>query len=163
MGAAVARRARVDGQRVMVSKYSDDERARIFEAAREALEAAEATLNAPRPEIEPPCETRAQKWKREADEQQRRFAEERAASEPLTEWQAANLEHRLAGLVEHEKRLVLDVMAHSLAAVRDELIEHLEAKIASLEQKVAALAISETKTDKAEVIDLPAWPARKTA
>jgi hypothetical protein len=151
----------------MVTRYTDEDRARIFEAAREALEAAEATLAAPRPEIEPPCETRAQKWKREADEQAARFAAERRQSDPLTEFEASQLEHRLAGLVEHEKRLVLDVMAHSLAAVRDEVIEHLEARIekltAELEQVRTDLTVAKfNNNNSGEIVDLPAW-TRKTA
>lgn len=83
-----------------MSKYSPEERAEIMARAREALadaEGAEMTLAAPRPETAawPPCETRSQRWRREAAEEEQRFAAERAASQPLTEYQAANLEHQL--------------------------------------------------------------------
>jgi hypothetical protein len=101
MGAARADGVGMDGcGGVVMSKYSDEERDHIREQARAAIADADAVLDKPRPELAewPPCESRSQKYRREAREQEERFAAERAKSEPLTEWQAANLEHRLAGL-----------------------------------------------------------------
>jgi hypothetical protein len=80
----------------MVTKYTDEERQRIYDEAREALEAADAVLDKPRPELPwPPAEDGLTRHRRLAAEQERRFAEERAASQPLTEYQASRLEARL--------------------------------------------------------------------
>ena len=79
-------RSRLDLRSRMVmgmSKYSDEDRARILEAAREAIEAAQAALDAPRPEIGRRSRTGFAKWRRQAREQDERFARERAESQPL--------------------------------------------------------------------------------
>jgi hypothetical protein len=145
----------------MVSKYTDEDRARIFEAAREAIEAAEAALDAPRPEIEPPVEDRVAKWKREADEQAERFARERAESQPLTEWEAAQFERdRLSGMVEEQKRFLLEVLAEVVAEVRGEFDQKVEALEIELGQVRAELTIMRTysnnkKTEPSgEIVDL---------
>jgi hypothetical protein len=84
----------------------------------------EASLKSPRPEIAaswPPVEDQLQKWKRKANEQEERFARERAAAGLLTaDAEAAarveaRLEQRLAGLVEQQRQFVLDVLAGVVA------------------------------------------------
>jgi hypothetical protein len=158
----------------MVTRYSDAEREQIYAAAREAIEAADRTLAEPRPELPswPPCETRSQKWERETREREQQFAAERR-EQTLTETEAARLEHRLAaqigtGLGE-QKELLLAVLAHSLAGMRDEVIEHLEAKIAALGDELGALradrtldrALAKGEPGGGEIIDLPQIPLKR--
>jgi hypothetical protein len=145
---------------IAMSSYSPEEQRRILEAARIALEAAEQSLAAPRAEIEPHVESRSERWRREADEQAARFAAERRASEPLTDYQAANLEHRLAGLVEQEKRFVLDVVGEALGEMRAELCAEFAERLEKLESAIDQVKAEQTKSG-GEVI--PAWPGRKTA
>ena len=122
-------------------------------------EAAERTLAKPRPQIEPPVEDKLAKWKREANEQAARIAAARAAEQPLTEYEAQKLEHRLAGLVGEQKELLLGVLAHALAGMRDELIEYLEAKLAAqLDQVRAENAINNKSGD---IIELPTLPLKR--
>ena len=148
-----------------MTAYSNEQRLEIMARAREAIESAEATLNAPRPEIEPPVETRAQKWKREADEQAARFAAERAKSDPLTEWEAAQLEHRLAGLVGEQKELVLQIVAGCIAELRHEFAERIERLTAELEQVRADLTIAKfnNSNNSGDVVELPTLPLRRRA
>jgi hypothetical protein len=62
-----------------------------------------------------------------------------------------------------QKDVLLQILAHSLARIRDEVIEHLEAKIAELSAEVGLLR-AEANIDKAhKVVDLPALPLRKRA
>jgi hypothetical protein len=150
--------------------YSPEERAAILAAGRQALADADATLARQRPAIgEPPAEEdKLARWKREANEQEQKFARERAASQPLTEFEASRLEVRMAALIDTElgqqKELLLAVMAHSLAAIRDETIDHLEAKIAELTAELGQLRADQTLGEPGgEVIDQPAWPMRKSA
>jgi hypothetical protein len=66
--------------------------------------------------------------------------------------------------------LLLAVLAHALAAMRDEVLEQLEAKIAALSDELGqvradltiARAFNNNKTD-ADVIDLPTLPLRRRA
>ena len=73
----------------------------------------------------------------------------------------------LARLAE-QKDLLLAILAHSLAAVRDEVVEHLEAKLERLAEEVhqvrADLTIARfnNKEQGGEIIDLPN-PLRKRA
>jgi hypothetical protein len=153
-------------------QYTDEDRARIFAAAREALEAAERTLDAPRPEVaELPVEDNLAKWKREAREQEERFARERAEPQPLTEWEAAQLQRdQLAGTVEEQKRFIFDVLAEVAAELRADLRAEFEAKIAEVNVELGLLradvTISKTfaaKEPSGEVLDLPTLPLRKRA
>ena len=149
-------------------RYSEEQKAAI----RAALEAAERTLAEPGPEAAdwPPCETRSQKWRREADEQAARFAAERAAAQPLSDYEAARLEARLAAQIGAELGEHRGLLADSLAAVR-EVIEAFEQKVAALEQKVSELTAelgsmrADATIEKAhnKVLDLPALPLRKRA
>lgn len=121
LGAALADGAGVDG---CVMVISDEERAAILTQAREAVEAAEATLARPRPELQqwPPGETRSQHWQREANEEAARAAAERAA-QTLTESEARRLAQKLEGRVEQQKQFLFDVLAGVIAEVRREF-EH---------------------------------------
>jgi hypothetical protein len=147
------------------NKYSDEERAAIFARAREVIEAASATLAKPRPHIAERVESRSERWRREADEQAARIAAERAKSEPLTEWEAAQLEHRLTGLVGEQKEFVLQIVAGCIAELRhefDQKVAELNAEIGQLRAE-ATIAKAYSKTEPGgEVVDLPAW-TRKTA
>ena len=153
-----------------MSRYSPEDRERILAAGRQAISDAETVLNTPRPAAAdwPPVEDRVARFRREAREQAEAFAQERRST-TLAETEAARLEHRLAGLVEQEKRLVLDVIAHALAAVRDEVVEHLEQKVAELSGEVgllrADLAVTKAINNNSggEIIDLPALPLRRRA
>lgn len=142
-----------------MSSYSPEERRRIFEAAHAALESAQASLDAPRPEaVEPPVEDRVARWRREADEQSARFARERAAPEQLTEWEAAQLQRdTLSAMVEEQKEFFLRLLAEVVAEVRAEF----DQQVATLKQQVAALEdqLGQVRAQN-KVVD--AWP-RKTA
>ena len=143
---------------IAMTTYSNEERAAILARAREALEAAEASLAAPRTEIEPPVETRSEKWRREADEQSARFARERAQPERLTEWEAAQFQRdKLSGMIEQQKDFMLRLLAEVVAEVRAEF----DQQVAALKQQVAALEEELGQVRGAKVV-VEAWP-RKTA
>ena len=141
-----------------MTTYSPEERRRIFEAAHVALESAQASLDAPRPEaVEPPVEDRVARWRREADEQAARFARERAAPQQLTEWEVAQLQRdTLSAMVEQQKDFFLRLLAEVVAEVRAEF----DQQVAALKQKVAALEEELGQVRGAKVVE--AWP-RKTA
>jgi hypothetical protein len=148
-----------------MSKYSDEDRARIFEAAREALESAEAALAEPRPEIEPPVEDRAAKWRREAREQEERFARERAAGWPLTEYESSRID-QLSGQLVEQREFFLRLLPEIVA----ELQYQFEQKIAELSAEIGLLRADRT-LDRAlakgepsgEVLDLPNPLRRRVA
>jgi hypothetical protein len=143
----------------MVTRYTDEERAAVLAAGRAAIEAAEAALAAPRPQITlPPVEDKLTKWKREANEQEERFARERAAGWPLTDYEVRrieHLEHRLTGLVDEQKQLVFGVLA--------EIVAEFEAKIAALSDELGQLRADANIEKAHRVLDLPKLPLRKTA
>jgi hypothetical protein len=149
------------------NKYSDEDRARIFEAAREALEAAEVALSAPRPEVAwpPPSEDRVQRAARLAGERAAaQLAERREWS--LTESEAQNLEHRLAGLVGEQKDFFMQLLAELVAEVRAEFeqkVGELSAEIGQLraEQTIAKAYSNNNKSG--DVVDLPTLPLRRRA
>jgi hypothetical protein len=96
-------------------------------------------------------------WKRTQDESERREqAQTRAEADRALE---ARLVALIGTQVGEQKELLLAVMAHALAAVRDEVIEAFEQKVAALEQQVAALAERQVRAlqlDRSgEIIDLP--------
>jgi ribosomal protein L29 len=64
--------------------------------------------------------------------------------------------NELARLVAEQKDLLLAILAHSLAAVRDEVIEHLEQKIAELSAELGQLRADVTiaKAHDNKVLDL---------
>lgn len=134
----------------MMGRFTDEERAAILAAGRQAIADAEATLADGYVSPVPwPAEDRVQRVARE------RAAERvpTAAAEPLTEWQAANLEHRLAGLVEQDKRLVLDVVAGVVAELRSEFAEQFDKLAEELGQTIAK-AFAKTEPSGG-IIDLP--------
>jgi hypothetical protein len=157
---------------MVMSKYSPEDRARIFAEAHAALAAAEATLNAPRPEVAwpPPSEDRVQRVARERATAQ--IAERREWS--LTEYEAQKLEARMverigAGLGE-QKDFFLQLLAELTAHLQRESAERIERLTAELEQVRADLTIARfnngTKSEPSggEIVDLPAFPLkRKTA
>ena len=99
-------------------RYTNEQRAAILAAGRDAIERAEASINAPRPAAAdwPPMEDRVARWKREADEQTARFARERAMPQPLTDWEGAQLAHAIAAQRQSNKKL----LAHLVAELRSE-------------------------------------------
>ena len=140
-----------------MSMYTDEEKTAILAAGRQALADAEAVLAKPRPEAAdwPPVEDRLSRWRRLAAEKDRRFAEERTAPRPLTDWEAARLQHdELTRMVDEQKGMMLQILAHSLAAVRDEVVEHLEAKLAELSAELGQLRADRTleRAHKIEVV-----------
>jgi hypothetical protein len=144
---------------VMMRKHSPEDRAQIIEAARAAIEGADSVLAKPRPQAPwPAVEDKLAKWKREADEQERRFAAERAAPRPLTDYEAAQLQRaELAGLVDAQKQLVFGVLAELVAELRHDF----EQKVAALAEELGQLRADRTldrALAKGEVIDLPALP-----
>jgi hypothetical protein len=153
---------------IAMSSYSPEEQRRILEAARLALEAAEQSLAEPRPEIEPPpVEDKLAKWKREANEQAERFARERAAGWPLTDYERAEFERdKLSGMVEEQKEFFLRLLAEVVAEVRGEFDQKLAALEVELGQVRAELTIAKAYSNNnnkksepsGEVVDL-----RKTA
>lgn len=161
-------------------KYSPEERQRILAAGRQAIADAEEVLDRPRPQGAelPPCETRSQRWRREADEQEQRFAAERAASQPLTSFEASRLEARLTAQIgtqlAAQKELIMGVLAELLAGLRDEsetfdgelsarLGDFIAAELGRAERRLAKAAAFNKKSEPGgEVIDLPN-PFRKRA
>jgi hypothetical protein len=153
---------------VMSSKYTDEERAAVLAAGRQAIADADAVLDKPRPDVQwPPIEDRVAKWKREADEQAARFAAERREW-TLTETEAQRLEHRLvaqigAGLGE-QKAFLLEVLANVIA----EIVAEFESKIAELSAEIGQLRADQTVhralakgEPGGDVVDLPQLPLRK--
>jgi hypothetical protein len=145
--------------------YSNEDRARILEAARVALEAAQASLDEPRPQIEPPCETRSQRWERETREREQKFAQERR-EETLTEWEAQRLEHRLAGLVGEQKEFFLQLLAELTAELRHEFeqkVGELSAEIGQLRAEATIAKAYSNNNKSGDVVDLPTLPLRRRA
>jgi hypothetical protein len=149
---------------ITMTTYSNEDRARILEAARVALEAAQASLDAPRAEIEPHIESRSERWRREAAEQEQRFAQERREWS-LTETEAQRLEHRLAGLVGEQKEFFLQLLAELTAELRHEF----DQKVAELNTELGLLRADVTISKAfakgepgGDVIDLPN-PLRRRA
>jgi hypothetical protein len=151
----------------MVTRYSDEERQQIYAAAREAIEAADRTLAEPRHEYVPPVEGKLERWKREAAEQEQRFARERRA-EQLTDYEVATLQRaELTRIVDQQKAFLLEVMAGAIAGMRDQIISHVDRKIAETFAEAQQLAdeLAGLRADAAigkafnknggEVIDLP--------
>jgi hypothetical protein len=151
-----------------MTSYSPEQCDEIMRRAREALEAAEVSLAAPRPEIEPPAETRSQRWQREANERERTFARERRAR-TLTETEAARLEARLVAQIGsqlgEQKGLVLQIVAGVVAELQAEFAERLEKLAEELGQVRAELTINKALNNKSggEIVDLPTLPLRKRA
>jgi hypothetical protein len=144
-----------------MTRYTHEDREQIRDAARQAIEDAEHTLDQPRPDFVPPVEVedRVAKWRREANEQAERFACARAEPSPLTEWEMAQAQRdQLSGMVEEQKRFQLDVLAEVIAEVRHEFnlkIAELNVELGQLRADLTiakALAKSESS---GEVLDLP--------
>jgi hypothetical protein len=154
-----------------MSKFTHADRERIREAARQAIENAEASIDAPRPDFVPPGEDRVARWRREADAQTARFARERAAAEMVpTEYEAAQLPY----MFEQQKGLFFGVLAGIVADMRresteffdefaDELQERLCEKISELvadqlgrAQREIAKQFNEARSSGG-VIDLPSF------
>ena len=136
----------------MSSKYTDEDRAAVLAAGRQAIADAEASLADGYVSPVPwPAEDRVQRVARE------RAAERvpTAAPHPLTEWEAARLEHRLTGLVDEQKQLVFGVLA--------EIVAEFEAKIAALSDEFGQLRADANIEKAHRVLDLPKLPLRKTA
>lgn len=136
--------------------YSDEDRAQILEAARAALEATDATLATPRPELAlPPAEDKLERWRREAREQEERSARERAAPRALTDWEAAQLQrNELAAMVDEQKDFFLRLLAELTAEIRHEF----DQKVAALADELGQLRADRTldrALAKGDVADLP--------
>jgi DNA anti-recombination protein RmuC len=175
---------RIAHRRGLVIAMSIENRAAILARAREALDAADLTLAKPRPEGAelPPCESRSERWRREARQQEERFAAERREQQTsLTESEAQRIEQRLTGVVEQQKQFVFDVLAEVVATLRaeyesdfdafaDELGKRLGDLIGELiaegvgraERRLAKAFINKSEPSGG-VIDLPKFPTRKRA
>jgi hypothetical protein len=135
-----------------MSRYTDEERATVLAAGRQAIADAEASLADGYVSPVPwPAEDRVQRVARERAAERVRTA----APHPLTEWEAARLEHRLAGLVDEQKQLVFGVLA--------EIVAEFEAKIAALSDEFGQLRADANIEKAHRVLDLPKLPLRKTA
>jgi hypothetical protein len=160
--------------------YSNEQKAAILAAGRKALADAEASLNDGYVPVQwPPVEDRVAKWKREADEQAARFARERAAGFPLTEWEQQHLAITLAQQKDFNRKL----LAHVVADLREEYSKEFDAFTTELAKRLGDLFADELgpllaealeererrqvratnnnnnrELSDGEVIDLPAWP-----
>jgi hypothetical protein len=159
---------------IAMSRYSIEERAAILAAGREAIERAEAALNAPRAHYEPPVEDRLQKWKREAREQEERFARERAEPWPLTEYEAAQQQRdelTRTRMVDEERNFTKRLLASVVAELEDRADKTLDVFASTLEErlvdKIADLITDEldkfrremnNNNKSGEIIDLPQLP-----
>lgn len=103
-----------------------------------------------------------------ADKREERFAAERAAGWPLTDYERAEFErNRLSSMVEEQRLFLLDVLAEVVAELRGEF----DQKVAALEDALGqvraeltiTMAFNNNKTEPSgEVIDLPS-SQRKSA
>ena len=128
-----------------------------------------------------PLEDPLTKWRREADEQEARFAKERAkrarSAEPAP---VVDIDLRIATVVADERQYILDLMAEIIAetaarqreAIDDAMrpllgeLAQLKAAIAEQRVKICELQLSDEKMreqlagDHSKVLDLPALPLR---
>lgn len=145
-------------------RYTEEQKAAI----RRAIEAADAVLAKPRPQLAERVESRSERWRREADEQAARIAASRAEPWPLTEYEIAERERaaRQVNAVEQQKEFFLQLLAELVAELRGEFeqkIAELNAEIGQLRAE-ATIAKAYSKTEPGgDVIELPAWPPRKIA
>ena len=129
-----------------------------------------------------PLEDPLTKWKREADEQEARFAKERAKRARSAEPAPINWDLRIAEAIADERELQRELLAHVIVelderrenavadAVRPLLGELAQLKAAIAEQrvKICELELSDGKLreqlagDHSKVLDLPALPLRST-
>jgi len=140
-----------------MSRYTDEERATVLAAGRQAIADAEASLADGYVSPVPwPAEDRVQRVARE------RAAERvpTAAPHPLTEWEAARLEHRLTGLVDEQKQLVFGVLAEIVAEFESKLAE-LSAEIGQLRADQTVHRVLAKGEPGGDVVDLPQLPLRK--
>jgi hypothetical protein len=144
-------------------RYSPEQK----EMIRRAIEAADATLAKPRPQIEPRVESRSERWRREADEQAARIAAARAEPWPLTEYEIAERERaaRQVNAVEQQKEFFLQLLAELVAELRGEF----DQKVAELNAEIGQLRAERTldralaKGETGDVVELPTLPLRRRA
>jgi hypothetical protein len=155
-----------------MSRYSDQQRDEILAEARTTLARSltreserqkdSAAADASLVDHLPPVEDRVAKWKREADEQEARFAAERRSEQDRAERECANAaDLRIAELEDDVAELAkacaiaTDALEHELAHVTRENLE-LKAALAKTETKLAELELALVSTGA--VIDLPPLP-----
>jgi hypothetical protein len=160
----------------MVTRYSPEQRAEIYAAAEAAIEAAQAAIDAPRAELPswPPVEDRVAKWKREAAEQEQRFARERAEPWPLTEYEQAQQQRdelTRTRMIDEERDFTKRLLAGVVAELRAEHSEEFDVFANTLQErlvdKIADLITDEldkfrremsNNNKSGEIIDLPMLP-----
>ena len=117
----------------------------ILDAARATLE---RTANLPNLGNLPPPESRADRWRREADEAEAARLRER---ERLTDYEAAQPEARLAGMVAERSYLMEQLLPELLAAVFRRITAEVNEAVGQLRADVAV----QRGVDRNEVVELP--------
>jgi NADH dehydrogenase/NADH:ubiquinone oxidoreductase subunit G len=178
-----------------MSRYSDEQREAILAETRATLERARAEREEPAayamvdddPEdaaavlaaaLARPVESGLDRWRREAREQEARFARERAQRErdarpAPVDWTAIDrhIADAVEAAVDAEREYQREFLAHVVAELRNEGSEAVERATATLNAEVAearvavaelrlALATSASAKSSDAVLDLPAWPRR---
>jgi hypothetical protein len=151
---------------MVMSKFSDEDRAMILAQARAALEDAEASLNAPRPEIAwpPPSEDAVQRAARLAGDRAAAQVAAERRDEMLTESEAQQLEARMVARLGTGLGEQKEFFTRLLAELVAELQAEFEQKVAELSAEIGALRAEATIAKaygKSEVIDLPNPFSRK--
>lgn len=93
-----------------------------------------------------PVEDRVAKWKREADEQEARFAEARAKrARPAEPAPVVDIDLRIATVVADERQYILDLMAEIIAETAARQREAIDAAVLPLQAE-----LSQVKAEAAE-------------
>lgn len=175
-----------------MSKYSDEERQRIWAESYQMIQRVDAVLaSAPHQNLDgtsdedalveaalsQPLEDRVARWRREADEQtarQQLAVRERRRSERCAEPVPIDLDLKIAEAISEERGFLLEVLAETVAeladrqarAIEDALrplqIELSELKIANAELRVANAELRVQQSASHGTIDLPALPLRSS-
>jgi hypothetical protein len=129
--------------------YSPQQKAALLAAGRQAIADAEATLAAPRPEIAwPVVPDKLTAWRKQVEEQEQRFARERAQPWPLTDYEQQSFAQAVAQQKDFNRKL----LAHVVAGLREEYNKEFDAFATELAKRLGDLFAEELGPLMAEAI-----------